>query len=556
VEDEIVEDDLCAINKDYKKMSNSICNQLELLKKQASQIKGYEYPMTRILEYYDDGYTGTNFNRPMFQKMIKEIKFKEIDCIIVKDFSRLGRNYIEVSDYIERFFPTIGVRFISVSDHYDSLYKNYSYDSTNIFLTNLINDYYSKDLSKKVKSAIQTKKKQGCYIGSSCIYGYKKSEEDNHYMVIDIFAGTVVKDIFNMSLNGYSCTEIASKLNKSGILPPKAYKAQQKETLDASYLNNSNTKQTIWNRHNVVKILRDERYTGKYISKIFNKKRLIKNDLISHNDFEDRIEISDHHEPIVSEDIYNRVQKNLNKKVKKQYQNNKKNILRGKVKCGCCKYAMVKTKRKNKICYQCNTYKYDNQRCQSNNIITEVELLFLVRTSIEKVLSTFYEKALNPSIQPKDSGIRCKKVSIEDSRITEADKSKPEGFGYNDEKYNPEIIMLYMDYKQNKISMDEYLKKKISLEGEKKRFHYESGEKMEQEVIEKEIKDEINKYINDVETEQIETEQIDKEQIKTDITTLSETEALNKLIPIMIKTLYIHEQKRIEIVYGFGDIWS
>ena len=201
-----------------KTVSNSIANQEELVRdylKSQADIRVYSV-------YKDDGYSGVNFDRPMFQKMLEDIKSGAVNCVIVKDLSRFGRNYIESGRYIEKIFPMLGVRFIAVNDHYDSLSEDTGADMI-IPFKNLINDAYCRDISIKVRSHLDMKRKNGEYIGAFVAYGYRKDPEDKNRLIIDDYAAGVVRDIFDMKKKGMSHYSIARKLNDDGILSPLEY---------------------------------------------------------------------------------------------------------------------------------------------------------------------------------------------------------------------------------------------------------------------------------------------------------------------------------------------
>ena len=196
-----------------KEESNSVSNQKQLLNefiKNNSEIQIYDY-------YIDDGYSGTNSNRPDFQRLLNDVKNEKINTIIVKDLSRLGRNFIEVGNYIEQIFPFLNVRFIAVNEDIDSYLKPETVENINVSLKNLINESYSKDLSKKIKTAFETKRKNGEFVGSFAPYGYKKDEENHNHLIIDEESAKVVKKIFNLAIEGNAVKSITHILNDKKI---------------------------------------------------------------------------------------------------------------------------------------------------------------------------------------------------------------------------------------------------------------------------------------------------------------------------------------------------
>ena len=203
-----------------KEESNSITGQRELRR---------DFIRTRpeLREYavrIDDGFTGSNFERPSFKKMLEDVKAGRTNCIIVKDLSRFGRNYLDAGEYIEKIFPFLGVRFIAVTDNYDSLGGKNASDELIIPFKNLINEAYCRDISIKTRTSLDIKRRNGDFVGAFPVYGYMKSEENKNLLVPDPYASRVDRDIFRMRLDGTSALRIATTLNEMGVLSPLAYK--------------------------------------------------------------------------------------------------------------------------------------------------------------------------------------------------------------------------------------------------------------------------------------------------------------------------------------------
>ena len=203
------------------------------------------------LEFCDDGFSGTNFSRPDFQRMIELTKQGEIGCIIVQDLSRFGRDYLEVGDYLEHIFPFLGIRFISVNDHYDSSAHDGKTVGMDITFRNLIYDYYSKDLSSKVKTAMRSKQEKGEFI--TCFtYGYKPSPENKHKMVIDEPAAEIVREIFDAVIAGKTTSEIAANLNARGVPTPNEHKGVRRKDKGEPQ----------WTHPRITYMIRNIKYTG------------------------------------------------------------------------------------------------------------------------------------------------------------------------------------------------------------------------------------------------------------------------------------------------------
>lgn len=236
--------------------SNSVGNQRLLIKNFIDQCS--ELSALPILEFCDDGYTGTNFERPRFQTMIDLVKDGKISCVIVKDLSRFGRSYLEVGDYLEHIFPFLGVRFIAVNDNFDSNDYIGVTSGIDIAFRNLIHQKYSEDLSYKVKSAMHMKMAKGKYVNHPP-FGYMKSAEDKHRIVPDPKTAPVVREIFDAILAGHSSTEVAVMLNDRQVPTPMAYKKWKERKELAGRL-------PIWNHRTILRIIRDLKYTGAMVN--------------------------------------------------------------------------------------------------------------------------------------------------------------------------------------------------------------------------------------------------------------------------------------------------
>lgn len=232
-----------------KDESNSISAQRSLIARHIDETP--ELCNLPRLEFCDDGFSGTNFSRPDFQRMIELTKQGEIGCIIVKDLSRFGRDYLEVGDYLEHIFPFLGIRFISVNDHYDSSAHDGKTVGMDITFRNLIYDYYSKDLSSKVKTAMRSKQEKGEFI--TCFtYGYKPSPENKHKMVIDEPAAEIVREIFDAVIAGKTTSEIAANLNARGVPTPNEHKGVRRKDKGEPQ----------WTHPRITYMIRNIKYTG------------------------------------------------------------------------------------------------------------------------------------------------------------------------------------------------------------------------------------------------------------------------------------------------------
>lgn len=307
------EDDDIRYN-EMKDESNSITAQRRMLYDYINS--KVEFRDCTVLERCDDGFSGTHFdNRPQFVDMIEMAKRGEIDCIIVKDFSRFGRDYIELGDYMEQFFPVMGIRFISVNDCYDSdMLENGEIGGLDISFRNLIYDYYARETSKKEKLAWKKSAERGNYRASVTLYGYKKSKDNNFKLEIDPEAAEVVREIFSMKLSGMSTTEIAVNLNTREILPPTEYKYQAGDRRAI----NVNKRKCYWEAGVVGLILQNEKYVGDMVLLKTEVNRVTGKQIKRAK--EDWVTVENTHEAIISREVFEAVAKSF-KRIKRNFGN-------------------------------------------------------------------------------------------------------------------------------------------------------------------------------------------------------------------------------------------
>ena len=218
-----------------KRESDSIASQRELAR---SFVR--EQPDMELFDIYiDDGYSGANFDRPDFKRMMADIENGNVNCVVVKDLSRFGRDYIEAGRFIQKTFPAFSVRFIAITDHYDSLTADQSTTSLVIPVKNFVNDSYCQDISEKVKSHQKIKREKGKFIGAFAVYGYQKDHEDKNKLVIDEYAAKIVKNIFTWKLDGMSNLAIAKRLNENGIFSPLEYKNPTESIMPQGFMQES-----------------------------------------------------------------------------------------------------------------------------------------------------------------------------------------------------------------------------------------------------------------------------------------------------------------------------
>ena len=331
--------------------SNSIVNQRELIEQYISGKNDL-----KLVDYYiDDGYSGTNFNRPGFRRLLQDMKNKKITCIIVKDLSRFARSHIEADMYFENIFPALNIRFISVIENIDSFENPESLDNLIVPFKNLLNDAYAKDISKKVRSALLTKRLNGEFIGTSATYGYLKDPKDKHKLIIDKVASKYVIQIFDSAKEGKTASEIANELNKSGILTPYTYKVK----------NDNIGVDKKWNAKMINVILQNRVYIGELIQGKKKVESYRTHKLITTNK-DEWIITENNHEPIISKEKFEQVQEIINKN-KAARSNKEKDLFYSFLKCEDCGSSFTLRKVKKYEYYHCTSY-VRNGSCTSHSI--------------------------------------------------------------------------------------------------------------------------------------------------------------------------------------------
>lgn len=348
-----------------KPESDSISNQKALIR---DFLKNHP-EIQAVSEKSDDGYSGVNFERPGFQEMMDEIRSGKVDCVIVKDLSRFGRNYIEAGNYIERVFPFIGVRFIAINDSYDSADRSQS-DSLVVPFKNLINDAYCKDISVKIRTQLEIKRKKGEFIGAFAAYGYLKDPKDHNRLVVDTFASEVVRAIFRWKLEGMSQGDIAERLNAQGVLCPMEYKLSLGMKVQTGFRSNH---RAVWSWSSVSRILTNEIYTGVMVQgKVSTPNYKVKK--FMEKDASEWVRVEGTHEAIIDEDTFRVTQELLKKDVRRAPEKGKVYPLSGYLVCADCGQNMVRksaSSRGRKYAYYvCSGHKHGNG-CSPHSIREE-----------------------------------------------------------------------------------------------------------------------------------------------------------------------------------------
>lgn len=301
--------------------------------------------MVLVELYCDNGRTGTNFERPGFESLMEGIRTNKIDCVVVKDLSRFGRNYKETGYYLEHIFPALDVRFIALNDHFDTMTAERSTDGYIIPLKNIINEVYSRDISKKIIPALTTKRQNGEFIGSWAPYGYQKCSNDKHRIEPDGETAPVVREIFQWRLGGMSYLQITRKLNEMGIPSPARYHYLKGDAKSERYAN------TVWKIPVIKNLLSNEVYLGHMVqgrkrSRFYEGKQQVR---VPKSEW---MIVRNTHEPLVEEAVFQAVQQ-MGEECRATYQarlgrhdklGTVPNVLRGLVFCADCKRPLIRYK--------------------------------------------------------------------------------------------------------------------------------------------------------------------------------------------------------------------
>lgn len=370
-----------------KTESNSIRSQRELI---LSFIRSHA-DMKLYDIYIDDGYSGANFDRPQFQRMMQDVKAGKIDCIVVKDLSRFGRDYIEAGRLIQKTLPAFHVRFIALTDHFDSQTAGFHESSMLLPVKNFVNDFYCSDISQKVRSHQRIKREKGDYIGSFVAYGYRKNPKNKNKLIKDDYAAGVVEMIFSWRVAGMSMSGIAQKLDAKGILPPMAYRRMQGENFQTGFSSNTRFQ---WSAMAVKRILTNELYTGvmvqgkREVCSYKVKKMLPKPQ-------EEWIRVPGTHEAIIRPELFETVQRMESVECRSISGEERAHLFTGLLFCGDCKKPMtrrIKRSRKGiQVEFLCST-KNRGAGC-SRHTIKEKVLKKTILACLQRDIALFTEYA-------------------------------------------------------------------------------------------------------------------------------------------------------------------
>ena len=495
--------------------SDSIVSQRSLLNQ---YVKENHYNI--IDEYVDDGFTGTNFERPAFKRMMKDIELGKINMIITKDMSRLGRDYIGTGELIEKYFPNNNIRYIAINDGIDTFIDNTNNDIAPFKA--IMNDMYAKDISKKVKTSLHSRMKDGLYVSGRCPYGFMKDPNNKNHLIINEEQASTVRLIFDLALKGKTYHFIAQELTKRKIKTPASYYNYVWNTKCSNKC--VSQEQGVWVDTTIKAILTNGIYVGDSVQgktkKInYKLKKTIKNNP------KDYIIVENTHEAIIDRDTFNYVQTLLPKNVKRP-EKKRFYLLDGLLYCGDCKHRITvryqnKTGRSYTTCDYYRTYsKYHVCTTHTNNYeILEKIILDNIKDVCGKYLDKNIIKDSIGNIDFVDNTLKLKK-QIESLELT-------------NNKLTENLDKTYMDMLKGILDEKQYIRVR--------------------EILKKEI--ENNKVsINNLKNEQIDSDKIDNKQIEKYINEfLSLDHPTRELIINFIEKIYIYQDKRIDMIFTFKD---
>lgn len=413
-----------------KDVSNSIASQRALIHRHLDQMPTL-CDLSRI-EFSDDGFSGTNFDRPDFARMIEMTKSGEISCIVVKDLSRFGRDYLEVGDYLEHIFPFLGIRFMSINDHYDSEFHKGQTIGMDVAFKNLIYDYYCKDLSKKVKSAMGIKQRECCFV--TCPpYGYRVLAEEKHRLVIDPEAALIVRRIFLDVIAGKSCTEIAKELNTEGIPTPSQHKGIKRR---------SEAVQPQWTHRTILLLIENIKYTGTMVNHTRESRHI--RDLNQRRVPKEEWYVKENaHEGIVTTEEYEAAQAAIRRKrtvPRKQHDQSDRVYY-----CGHCGGKLEKA---NGTVFACPSHRYHSS--------SDCEAVHVTKASIEQILL----EALRHQVQI--SRVERKRIQQDKDQIHQLVRQQTI-LTAQLEASGREKFSLYERYREGELTRNVYLEEKDNL---------------------------------------------------------------------------------------------
>lgn len=494
-----------------KAESNSISNQKKFL---ADYIKIHENLLVYDI-YVDDGFSGTNYERPAFRRMIRDIEAGNVNCVIVKDLSRFGRDYIDTGRYLERYFPERNVRFISITDNIDSFEQ--AYDML-LPIKNIFNEQYARDISRKIHASVLTKQKAGEFIGAFPSYGYRKSPSNKNRLVIDEYAAGIVRRIFTLYNAGYGKLRIAGLLNEEGILCPSAYKnANGEQYRNAGHMSGT----SYWSYSTVHRILQNEMYLGNMVQ---GRKSQQMRGKARAKQPEEWIIVPGTHEAIIDESTWKKTQDLLNRRTRSLDLTSNPSVLAGFLKCGDCGRALVKKNNTSGVCYYCGSYVRSGRYACTPHKISYQMLEYILLNDLNAILQSMYHlyemitaQTYEVSAAGPEQAVEKNRISSELERIRRLKKS------------------VYEDYREALLSKEEFTA-------------YRQDYTVKEELLKKQLEN-LESRKNPLNISDI----LSLPWIRH-LLECHEIERLDReIVTSMLHEIKVYQDHRITLVYRFGD---
>jgi len=494
-----------------KEESNSVVNQRALLMEYISK-----YADILLHDVYiDDGCSGTNFNRPSFQRMIADIESGLVNCVIVKDLSRFGRDYIDTGRYLERFFPDKGVRFISIGDQIDRVQR--SYDIL-LPIKNIFNEQYAYDISKKVGNAYKTMQKAGMFTTGHPSYGYQLSPNNKHKLIIDEYASKIVKRIFALFCSGISRSKIAELLNDEGVLSPLAYryyKQGKAQCIDKYF----------WDYHSVNNVLKNEMYTGSMVQgkeiSTMKKRRVVPKS--------EWVRVPNAHEAIIDRETWEKAQLLIKKRTRTKPEVREINIFAGFMKCHDCgrimsRHSYVSKKGTKGSTYYCGAYTRSGRRACTPHKIRFRVIEDIILQDIRKILKTV-----------EDIQILVKKHKLSIQSVKKVEASEIEKLRQEIKRIKGLKKAIYEDYRGEILTKEDFLS-------------YRDDYTQKEELYSKQLS-----LLEEKQKEIVPENIFELPWLKRLLETKSIEKLTREIVVDVIKEIRVHESTELDIVYNFSS---
>lgn len=502
-----------------KAESDSIKNQRLLLKEYIKGHKEFKF----MDEYVDDGFSGSNFERPAFQRMYADLQSGAINCVLLKDLSRFGRNYIEVGRYLEQTFPAMGIRLIAINDSYDSNNAWTGNDALIVPIRNLMNDAYCRDISVKIKSQLEIKRKRGDCVGNYVPYGYMRDKDDRAHLVIDEKTAEVVRNIFRWKLEGMSEQGIGNRLNEMGIPSPLEQRLKNGERIST---HGKKKQKALWSANSVFRILHNDVYAGN-MTQGKRKKIDYRSKRIVDVPPESWARVENTHEPIIERGLYDMVERVLNRDVRIAPGASSVTLFSGFLECGNCHDNLVqKSIHRGEKHYRylvCNTYKKDKS-CPTQSIRWEAvydAVLAAIQAQISLVVQA--DRLLSDY---ENSMARNKRMQQLEKQLVQQQEETT--------KYQRIKQKLYADFAEGVLTKHDYQE-------------YAAGYSEQIAKLQKNVRD-AKKKLKAAKQEQNHSAWVESFRKYENI-----SEVTRPLLVELVDKIFVYEQGRVEILFRHQD---